>query len=321
MADGANDGSAFGIVEWPVSEPAEGLPGDETEPEVTTPEEAPLDSGEPVETPVEAEAPTEEAGEPQLYAGRFQSVDALVDGYRNVEAWGTRTAQEAAEAKREIAAMQERYDAQQQQYEQLAQIILQKQAEEDPELAQRLALMQQVQPLVDQGIQQRMAPIQQQLESQRQEEAANAEFLQLAQQVAAFRAAHPDVLPNSPQDVRLSEMVKELDLNPRAAGSLDVAWEASQNPHLHATLKAQPHLMETDEGMAEARFWAQARAQAVAAAPGNGASNGAAARTAAFVETGGTGAPVTGAPGASKDEFDEAIAVWQENRGSPLFGG
>lgn len=73
----------------PAEEPAQPAP---EEPQPTDPEPAPAEEPEP--------APTEPAQpeEPKMYAGKFKSVDDLVEGYKNLEKRFTEKAQVAKEA-------------------------------------------------------------------------------------------------------------------------------------------------------------------------------------------------------------------------------
>lgn len=121
------------------------------------------------------------------------------------------------------------------------------------------------------------------------------------------------------QDPGLHKAVVELDLVPDAE-TLEIAREAVKNPAFFKQLKANPTYVDSPEGLELARemaalpgLYANTAAQAAPPSPE-------AQRLAAQVETGGTGAPVTSAPGAvPQDEFDEALASWQSTNDN-IFG-
>jgi hypothetical protein len=213
---------------------------------------------------------------------------------------------------------------------------------------------QDVQSAVRQMLQEEMATArQQELEVQRTEE------------IAAFRAAHPDVTPRSeldqamgrilaelqrdddlvaqyPNDPRrwlndelfpvtrenldlayvlarrpdLHQMVDELDMIPTVE-NLQIANAAITNPRLRRIFVAEPHLLDTEEGVQEAFERAQLAPAVQNAYAQARMPQGNQVPLAAHVEAGGTGAPVNGAPGSTAqqgDEFDEAIASYNGDK-------
>ena len=74
----------------PAEEPEPAQP-ESGEPQPTEPEPAPAEEPKPVEEPAQPE-------EPKMYAGKFKSVDDLVEGYKNLEKRFTEKAQVAKEA-------------------------------------------------------------------------------------------------------------------------------------------------------------------------------------------------------------------------------
>jgi hypothetical protein len=301
MAQEAPEGSAFGLFE--TEEPQEGL--QEEQPEAQT------------ETSYETESPEgEQPGEEpeRKLAGKYDSVEALESGYNEAQAWGTRASQEAAELRRQYDATQREMSEMKQVLEALAPSIIQQQLAENPELAEQLQQAQAMQQMVDQ----RVAPYAQQIEQMQQREQASTEETQLALRVSQWRQ-RTGVQPGTPEDVALANAAKALDLDYADAETghlaLDLALEASRDPDLLQVLRVNPHWIEIEGGIEEARRQAGARK---AQAPVQ-ATNGASARTTAYVETGGQSAPTSGAPGAGKDEFDEAIAAYNAERKSPLL--
>lgn len=312
MADEAPiEGTGFGILPWdeePDGSTQEEAPETETATETTQEPQA--------DAPVEGE-PTPDDGEP-TYLGKFRGVDALQEGYRQAESSLTRANQEAAEQRRANEALQAQLAEQQQGLDAVAQWIIQQQAEQNPEVIQQLQQQMQAQ----QALQQAQEPLRQQVEQLQQERSAEHAELQQALMVSRWRAENPTVTPNSPQDVALAQAVQALDLDisdpVQGPLGLDLALEASQNPALLQVLRLNPHWIEMEGGIEYARQMAgvapQGNGQPVAQTNG-----GRAVRPNAFVETGGQGAPTSGAPGGGKDEFDEAIAAWKKEHNSPLF--
>lgn len=332
MAPEATEGSAFGVLALTEEESLdEGLTGEETEPEAeTSTETTQPPAGEPTEEPPPSEEPPGSEGEPApeqtQYAGRFGSVEALETGYQNLEGAFTRSSQEAAELRREQQQQAQQYAEMRQLLEALAPTILQQRLAEDPELAERLRMAETIQPLVDQQV----APYRQQVEQMREQQAGEAEELQASLRVAQWRT-RTGIAPNTDEDRAMAEAAKVLDLDwkdPETGHlSLDLALEASRDPDLLAVLRVNPHFIELEGGVEEARrqaAWRKTLAPANGGAPvptpaAAAPSNGQAVRQAAYVETGGHGAPTSGAPGGTKDEFDEAIAEYNKQMESPLF--
>lgn len=123
------------------------------------------------------------------------------------------------------------------------------------------------------------------------------------------------------QNPALYEAVIDLDLLPDSE-TIQLAKEALANPALYQELKAQPELLDNDVGIEVARRRANLPGvvQQAAAAGVSNARNPQAMKQRAHVETGGTGAPAAGAPGAQpQDEMDEAILAWRGQRSDSIF--
>lgn len=325
---GTPDGSALGYPSPPPEDAgpdplAEDVGGSEEEQTASRPWER------------EGEQTGEQGGEeqqpppPQLFAGRYQSVEDLETGYKQVQAEYTRNQQQLAELRNQVAQLQPMGEL----VEKLVPYVQSQLAEEDPELAEQLKAAEALRPIIEEELK----PLREQMVAQQSQ--AEVESI-----ISAFRSRHPDVPPGTKEDFEVAQLMTELELNVMNADSLEIAYEAWRWPGLGQVLKANPSLIETDDGIAYARLQAQ---QFYGPAPGGGqppaggapqpntpagattpapaAPSPAAptARPSAFVETGGTGAPAQAAPGTRprKDEFDEAYDAWASERKSPLFGG
>lgn len=301
---------------------------------------APAEPG-PGATPPAGEGAGQQPQTPVLYAGKYRTVEELERGYGEADRFANRVSQEAAEQRRANEALAAQMQRTQSLLEAIAPTVLEQRAAVDPEFAERLRQLQAVQPIVDAQV----APLRQQLEAREQADAEAAQEQQLlAMSVGSFRQRHPDVVAGSPEDFAVARVTDELGLWRANPDSLEIALEASRNPNLLTVLRANPEFVESDQGMTLARQYAQSVAanggapvvgqpQAGQGQPGvpvpgapapagqaQGAQPGAGqqARDAAFVETGGHGAPVSGAPG-GYDPVAAMVKAYQGERGSPLL--
>ena len=214
---------------------------------------------------------------------------------------------------------------------------------------------QRLQQYIDQQVAARLD----QATSQMEQSQRDSELMAVAQD---FMAAHPDVLPNSEIDIaindvfhefqsdpdgnvveeyfpptrenlevahelatnpQLRQVVQELDIVPANASMMQVAREVMADPALRQTLIANPTALDTDEGIQWARNMSRLPGLYSQAAAGAQPPTAEQQRTAAFVETGGTGAPIQSAPGAvpkPKDTFDEALDSWETQGTDNVFG-
>lgn len=314
------DATAFGLnsVDTPPSNEPDPLSDDfEQAVEAQAAPEAPVEAPQATERPWEAETPPEPEGEPapaedvpqpiQGDSGRYGE-----EAYKKLQAAFTQSQME----NRNIQARQTQVE---QLLESLAPMFSQQMAATDPAFAQQLEVNETLRPLVEQQV----APMREQMEMAQQQ--AEAERV-----VGDFRARHPEVAAGSNHDLGVSQVMQELNLRAMNPDSLEIGYEAYQNPSLKTVLRANPTLIDSDDGMAYARMQAQ---QLFGSPPGTppqaGTPQGTPAQQQApiqatpraFVETGGSGAPVRAAPGQrSQDEFDEAFDSWAGQRESPLFG-
>lgn len=298
----------------------------ETPPGTQAPEtqeaEAPYDqdeqTGDPRGAPgtVEAEAqeqtPAQVAAEAKKFADRYDSVEELEKGYKQLQGEYTRArqaemagGQRLARAEQLLRTIAQEVQAQRQQ-QQLAQ------AQEDPDYAAQL----NQQAYIDQQVQARLAPLQQRQQAQ-------AEQQQLVASIIAFRNAHQDIVPNSPEDVELNNVVEELELDKTNPEALEVGYEAFKNPELRRVLVANPHLVETEQGMEYARYQAKSLAQG-SGAPVTGTapttSQRAPQRKAPPMESGGSGTPPRAPEEKKGDEFDESLRLYLDGKSNSVFG-
>lgn len=229
----------------------------------------------------------------------------------------------------------------------------------DPESVQRF-IQSQIQAGLAQGTQQ----VRQTVRAEQQQEVLRAS---IDHAVDSFKAAHPEVADGSELDIAVAEVVRDLQtpeegsrpdhsLFPVTVENLEVAYALAQNPDLYSAVqdldldpddetlqiardalanpalyeefKAQPALLDSDEGIKVA-YRRAGLVQQVQNLPGQvqqAAAQGVSRalpqqmRRSAHVETGGTGAPVGGAPGAKpSDDFDEVVAIHRAGQNS-IFG-
>ena len=299
----------------------------------TTPEQQPTQ-----------QAPSQPDPDNPLAGTQFKDVAAVLKSYNELRSTYNRTLAEKQRDALEKAQLQA-------QLEQLSQ----PQPEAlTPEQAQALLsdprqLQEYITRQVQAGVQQTTQQVQQQQ--------LQTEIQSVAER---FMAKHPDVLPESPVDQQMGEVieffqtdregnrsydlfpvtdqnlevayslgtdptlfqtVKDLDLVP-SEENLAIAREANEKPAFKALLMANPSAVDTDEGLEAVRqlaalpgVYQQAQQAAQPPTPEQ-------VRQAAFVETGGTGAPLASAPGQvpAKDEFDEDVEFWEKNQGGNIFG-
>lgn len=318
MSERTPDGSAFGFSDVTLPEPEKDPLSDEY---VEQPEQAPEqptdledvqlgqdfdeqdEEYEAPEAPAAEEAPPP-VEEPRLYAGRYGTTEALEKGYSELQAEYTRDHQARL-------ALEQR----QQQVEAILQglvpMLEQQLAQQDPEALEQYRAQQAIAEQARIVAEQQVAPIREEMEFQRQQS-------QVEQLVSQFRARHPDAGPGTQMDRAVVGATQELGLNAANLDSLEVAYEAVKDPWFKQVVKANPVLVESNEGIAYARIQArllEGLAGTGQPAPQRQASQG----QPAYVETGEGGAPAKAAS-TQYDEFDEALDAYNKERRSPLFG-
>lgn len=326
-------------------DPVDEAPAPAPEPEPTPAPEAPAETE--AETPeaegAEAEAPEEPAvaEEPQetpyLWAGRFDDPKKLEESYKEAQRWATRESQARAEAERRAAAIEAQF---QQTQEQLKQIL--------PELQRRMAEEQGYEPGQDPFTQQQQqaAAIQEaaRKEAQRlmEQERAQRTQAEAQQAISQFRSEHPEVAPGTPLEADIYRLFREyqsedanflptpenlntvhsLATDPRVKGVLDSlnlfpdpeyvtrAKELAEDPALATVVIANPHLIDTEQGMA----WARSQVRPATQTPNTEVSQQRAAemKKNAHVEKGSSGVPAAAAPGARPDDWLSEIKAVEE---------
>lgn len=346
-SDAALDREASDVAPEVTQEPAPAEPS-------ATPQEQ--EQGQPDEgstpDPGQEQAPEGESAEAQaarLYAGRYRTPEELEKGYKNIQRLQTRTQAERQRA--ELEAQQLRA-ALQEVRPYLEQLRADPGSVDDGFHDPTQLDADQLRALIDKQVSQRVQQVQQQTQAEQTRQ-------ELRRTVESFIATHPDAAPGTELDEAIGDVLAEFqtdaegnrrfDLFPVTEGNLEVAYtlakepdlrnmvveldlvpntenieiarEAVSNPALAEVLLANPTLVDTEHGLNFARKQAALPGMYADAAQRGAAPSPEQARRAAYVETGGTGAPVMSAPGANPpDPFDEAIAAYNRGRESNIFG-
>lgn len=277
-----------------------------------------------------------------LIWGRYKSLTDAHEGYKNMQRREERTAAERKTLEQELQRRDAIIQQMVQRMQVTGQVPEQQQAELDPlqiiqDRAREAAKAELEQVQAQAQAQERYGQVMQTIDQFRERYADAAEGSELDNlmgeivnefQTDADGKLDPDAFPmDSLENLEIAyvcaknpplyRMMLDLDLIPNEE-NLAIAHEAAMNPQLAAVLKATGVLSQDDPD-GQLLNWARQMAgmpgqvqavQVQAAQP-----NPQAMRRAAYVETGGTGAPVNGAPGARPmNEIDEAIAAYRSDR-------
>ena len=296
-------------------EPSEGVFGEVPDDEDAIPTipagEAAPPEGE--ETPGEEEQPGEEM---VTFLGRRQTLAQAEEQFRQIQRGFTDLAQSRQQVEAEL-------EAQRGELEQVRQFLLQKAAEEDPELAARLEADAAMQRTVDERVRQQVEPLLQPI----QQREAIQQVVQQAQGAVVDFYQRNGIQQGDERDNATLEVFKQIaqaghDIDMTNPMHLDYALAVAEGRQAPPVGVIVPQLVTSGAGPAPG---GGATVPTAPAAPGNGAPAAPKApvrrRVEAHVETGGSGAPASAAPGAPKDEFDEAFD-WYTGRKArgPLFG-
>lgn len=295
--------------------------GDEDEDEDEfVPAEVPAEQPEQPEQPEEEDEEEAEEEGPALYAGRYPSLDAFQRGYKEIQGGFTRVVQENK-------VLQSQLEAQRQEFEQLKQLVLQQAMENDPDLAERLQAEEQLTQVIGSAVDERIAPIAQQLTAQQEQEQARAFLAEAEQSIRGFWQDH-EVSQGDETDVAMREAMEILvnagvPLSPANREHLELVYDALGNQTLLFEIaNSRPEIFRVPGGTDFLRQRAGATITPAGSPPQGTQPKPRGAvrrRVEAHVETS-SGAPA--APAApEKDEFDEAME-WYQSRFSkgPLFG-
>lgn len=297
---------------------------DEPEPQGIPGGLAAVPTGDDLVAPGTTEAEVDE--EVDRLAGIYATVPELENGYKELQGGFTRVSQAYRQLQADREADRQALEDVEDRYEQLVGLIQQREAENDPEFAERLAQSERLRQEVDA----RVAPIEEQYEQQA-EQAQNAQRQQAAAMaIGVFQGRHPEITPNSPEDRQIAAAFREL----RTAGvpldiinveHMELALEAARNPALKMELSFSPQAVNIPGGIDVLRNRVGATIAATGGTPTPGtrppAQGQAGRRPSAHVERGSGGAPVVTAPGKQPDEFDEAMKWYSDEfRKGPLFG-
>lgn len=294
-------------------------------------------------------------GTPRKWAGKYENPEELEKGYKNVQRLHSRTQQQL----QAIELQNQQLAAYLEQVKPYLQQVMDQQAALPGHTGEPIDLSEltpdQLQAIVNQQVQQATERVRNETRSETSQRV-------VAETVTQFMASHPDIQEGSELDDTIGELLEEFQRTPDGRRSMDlfpithqnldlayqlakdenvrdmfldldlkplpqniaIAQEAAGNPALAEVLLAQPDLVDSEHGMNHARklaglpgLYQNAQQQvAVRTSPE-------VARRAAHVETGGTGAPISSAPGAVPqpvDEFDLVIDAWKGGRSGNVFG-
>lgn len=282
---------------------------------------------EPLVTP--GTTPEEIDAETERLAGIYETVPELENGYRSLQGAFTRVSQDFRRVESDRDADRAAMADLEERYEQLVGMIQDREADSDPEFAERLAQAR----AIEQAVAERLGPIEQDEEARQEQLAQEQQAYQNQQQAAfavqTFQARHPELVPNSPEDQQLAAAFRELrgagvPLDVRSVDHIEIALEAARNPNLKAELMFSPGAVNVPNGIDVLRQRSGATIAATGGTPQGTrppAQGVAGRRPSAHVEVGSGGAPVVTAPGKQPDEFTEAMDWYEkEYRKGPLFG-
>lgn len=270
-----------------------------------------------------------EPGSDRVWAGKFETPEVLESAYLEVTRGFTQIAQERKAQADQIAQLDAQNQQMQAQMQELVGYLTQQMAETDPDFAEQLAQQQRV----DQLVEQRLAPLREQIQQAQpspEDIAAQQKYAAAQQQAAAFYQANPDIKPNDARDtavaqsyLRLANAGVPLEYT---AEHLQIAREAAENPQFALDLMMAPNAVKVPGGLDRLRAQSGATIAASNGAPGDNGTRPRGPvkqRVDTFVEVSTGGAPAPAAPGGEQlDEFAEAWATYQADRRSkgPLFG-
>ncbi|HET9672663.1 MAG TPA: hypothetical protein VFQ40_07420 [Actinomycetota bacterium] len=285
-----------------------------------------------------AQVPEEELVEPgttreeiaeaaQQLAGGYDTVEQLSEGYVSLQGAFTRVSQDYRAQQAYLEAQEQQLADTQDQLDELIEMLQNREAENDPEFAERLERSRQLREEIDA----RITPIEEHLEQQAQAQPQlNGDQQAAVAAITAFQQRHPDVPPRSPADMAFAQVFRELrasgvPLDIRSGDHLEIAYEALQNPNLKMELMMSPNALNVQGGLDVLRQRAGATVAATGGTPQPGtrppAQGATRRRPSAHVETGTGGAPADTAPGKQPDEFDEAMSWYSEEfTKGPLYG-
>jgi hypothetical protein len=375
VPEGTEDDPLAAVAAQPVEEatpspPAAPVAVEPETPPAPPPPEEPEAPAEPTPTPEAGEAAAvEEEQVPETPAveyehenlktfmgGKYRTFADAEAAMKSLQGMSTRTFQEKqrieqawqeAEARnQQIAPFVRQYLEQAQKGQTQGPTIEQLDEETDP--AKRQQMFQQ---MLDQAVEQRVGPVEQRIQQERQRQ----EFEQLREttkrEVAAFYAEN-DGLQDTPEDAQLAELLGELrettddeypwtkenlnaaykmvqhpkarqlidDLGLDPRDYVDTAIEAVQNPTLEKYVRLNPAALTSPELLAAARDFIST--PGAAPAPTQEQRDEEARRNAAFSESARTGAPVQTAPGQLPENdlmSQMARQAAAEDVDSPLF--
>lgn len=316
---------------------ADNPPEEEIVPETAPPEEpapepatAPAEPAPPADTP-EPEAAPEPEVPAVLYAGKYQSVEELEKGYKEIRDLQRRTAERAKSYEGQSEALAERTRLLEDSLRR-ALPLLQQQQQRPPEGydpgEQPGLTPQQIAPLVEQIVDARVTQMKEGLQTQ---QTVDQSVRDAERAVNGFYERHPEVEVRGQLDNDITETITNLNNAWEKTGTvvdisdddaLDIAYEAAKRPALRQVLELQPDFIDSDAGMELARFQAsilegQSITQTSQAVPASQVGQTVGQRK-PVTESASTGATSPNAD-TPLDEFDQAVLAYrrasQANRG------
>lgn len=343
------DDTPVAPVETPAEIPETAL--DQAPAEVVTPVVTP--PAEAVEIPTDAElvdGQTDGQTEAEkLFAGKYKTAEDLEQGYREssreAQQWRTRAGQAEQQHAQLIAAVQA-WEAEQAAKPQAAPVEPQGLA--DPTDAQLTAwgidraTFNALKPVIEFGIESRVAPMQEQQQAQTQAQqqawdrqqqiaAAQAQEADASRVLNEFYTAVPEYAPDTEGHGRMVQLIERWNgswtgdpsgaapgsFNVRDSESLKIAAEADKRPMLAAVLEANPSYIDTDAGMEMARELAVLREARQNAATRQGA--GKPAQALPQVESGASGQGARPLDTTPRSPIEEMVAEGLAQQSKDVF--
>ena len=311
-----------------IPDTAEPEPEVTPEPAVAPPAEVPAPEVEPeLEPALAEETPPEPVGTPYegRYSTKYQTIEQMEEAHRNALSLAQRQAEHSKEVEQQLQQATAYLQAA------LRHIEEQEKAKSAPpkvDIAARAAeagydeeTLKLARQLAEEAANERVAPLQSQLEQQEQMRLAaeqqayvNAQTTAAQTQIASFRARAE--LQGEDED-NMVVIFNEFGLDPTVPDNYDIALEAARHPDLAEVFRANPSYIDTDAGLNLARKLAGVH---TVTAPGRPVADLAAARKKATVEGGSSGAAPVGEDSTEADDWQKVLDVAAGSKNVSAFG-
>lgn len=272
-----------------------------------------------------------EAEQARVYAGKYQNVEELEKGYKEIRDLQRRTAERAKAFEAQSETLTERARLLENTLRRAIPLLQQPRPSEGYDQGEQPGLTpQQITPLVDQIVSERFSQMQQGLQTQAVTDQAVREA---ERTIGDFYTRHPEVEVRGTLDNDITETINSLNeawdrtgtaVDITDADALDIAYEAAKRPALRQVLELQPEYIDSDAGMELARMQAaflegQPITQNSQAVPASQVGQTVGQRK-PVTESASTGATP---PNADKplDEFDQAVLAYRQASHANRPGG